>query len=83
MTTTITLNDDDTVSWSTDWEALIYQEIETKLAHADIAQTYGYLICSGFQKWGELNPVIVARYGKTGLQKIKILAWKGINVGRK
>lgn len=77
--TTINLKNDDTVTWSTDWESLIYQEIETKLAQPHIAQTYSYLIRSGFQKWGELNAAIAARYGKKGLLRIKTLAWKRID----
>lgn len=78
MVTTITLGEDGTVQWSTDWEALIKQEIEQKLAHEHIAQTYGYLTRSGYQQWESLNTLIIARYGKSGFRRIKELAWKRI-----
>lgn len=77
---TITLNDDGSASWSTNWEALIKREIEAKLAHEHIAQTYSYLIRSGYQQWATLNPLIIARYRKTGFVRIKTLAWKRTNV---
>jgi hypothetical protein len=78
VTTTITLNTDGSASWSTDWEALIKQEIDAKLDHAHVAQTYSYLIRSGYQQWTTLNPLIIARYGKAGFQRIKALAWQRI-----
>lgn len=78
MVTTITISNDGPISWSTDWESLIKQEIEQRFAHAHVAQTYSYLIRLGYQDWATLNPLIIARYGKSGFKRIKELAWKRV-----
>lgn len=83
MITTITFNADGSALWSTDWEALIKQEIEQKLDHEHVAQTYSYLIRSGYRQWVTLNPLIIKAYGKRGFMRIKGLAWERIDADKK
>jgi len=58
----------------------ILREIENKkMKQADIAKTYALAINSIEQvDFPEINRAIIARWSKSGLNRIKVLAWKSV-----
>lgn len=62
-----------------DPENVILEEINNKeLKQNDIAQTYFLIIRQGTKvDWKKINQAIINRWSKSGLDKIKKLAWSG------
>ena len=49
-----------------------------KLKQRDIAQTYALSLRSSFPtNWGKVNQAIIGRWSKSGLDRIKKMAWSG------
>lgn len=62
---------------SVDWQAWILQELKTPSPQAEVAKTYSYLWRTNpHADWAKVNAVIIKRWSKAGLQRVKTLAWQ-------
>lgn len=60
-------------------EKIILQEIADKALHQkDVALTYAYLLRQGHRDFSEIHRAIVERWSRSGLDRVKKMAW---NVG--
>lgn len=59
-------------------ELTIKNEIERKCKQRDIAKTYALGLRSTDKiDWYKVNAAIIARWSKSGLERIKKMAWSG------
>ena len=55
----------------------LLREIASGATQADVASTYGLALCSSAETdWARVNEAIIKRWSKSGLQRIKTMAWK-------
>lgn len=59
-------------------EMVLLQEIaEPKITQKSLAMTYAMAICSSDQPdWSKVNNAIIARWSRSGLERVKKAAWK-------
>lgn len=61
-----------------DVESVVENEIEQGCSQKSVAKTYALALRSSWPTdWKRVNGSIVAKWGKTGLERIKRLAWSG------
>ena len=59
-------------------EQVIQNEIERGLNQKQIAQSYALGLRSSFPTdWAKVNAMIIERWSKAGLERIKKMAWSG------
>lgn len=59
-------------------EMVIENEIKQGCTQKQIAQTYALAIRSSWPTdWAKVNAMIVERWSKAGLERIKTMAWSG------
>jgi hypothetical protein len=59
-------------------ESVIENEIAQKCNQRQIAQTYALALRSTWPTdWAAVNNMIIARWSKSGLERIKTMAWSG------
>lgn len=59
-------------------ESVIENEIKQGCNQKQIAQTYALALRSSWPTdWGKVNQMIIARWSKAGLKRIKEMAWSG------